>query len=317
MEFRDYYKILGVKRDAAEEDIKRAYRRLARKFHPDVNPGDSASADRFKEINEAYQVLGDPEKRGKYDHFGSDWRKYGSVEEAFKRGGVHVATGGGAAGGFDFGGLGGFSEFFKTLFGEMAGQAAAQQAAPRGQRVADIEHDLDVALNEVMAGGTRVLNLRIPESDGRSRNRRIEVKIPRGVRDGSRIRVAGEGAYRNDGLRGDLFLKVHVVPEKGFEKRGSDLVVDIEIPLSEALLGATASLANLDGSRLAVKIPPETANGSMLRLRGQGLPSLNGTTRGDLLVRMRVQLPRNLTAKEKRLLYEFGTGRNEKPNRPD
>lgn len=316
MEYKEYYKALGVEPKATDEEVKRAYRRLARKYHPDVNPGDATATERFKEINEAYQVLGDPEKRAKYDQFGADVSKLGSFEEAVRR-----AASGRAAGpipGVEFGaaGLGGFSEFFEAVFGK-GSQAQTRAAGARTQRSTDIEHDIDITLDEVLSGGTRVLNLRVPELDGKYRNRRLEVRIPKGVRDGSRIRVAGEGAYKSEGLRGDLFLKVRVVGQEGFERRGNDVVTDVSVPLSEALLGAPTSVANLDGARLSVKIPPETRDGSMLRLRGQGLPSLNGTARGDLLVRVHVKLPENLTTKEKRLIYEFGAGRNERPSKPD
>ncbi len=315
MEFRDYYKILGVNRNATDDEIKKAYRRLARKYHPDVNPGDETAADRFKEINEAYQVVGDSEKRSKYDQFGSDWEKYGSFDEAFRRTGA-ASAGRSSAAGFDFAGFGGFSDFFEALFGGGVATATRQSGSVRSRRSADIEHDIDIPLPEVMNGATRVLNLRIPELDGKVRNRRLEVKIPAGVRDGSRIRVAGEGEHKGDGLRGDLFLKVRVSPENGFERRGSDVITDLPIPLSESLLGSNASVKNLDGSTLTVKIPPETSEGSMLRLRGQGLPTLNGSDRGDLLVRINVTLPKNLNSEERQLIYQFGMGRDERPRKP-
>ncbi len=316
MEYRDYYKVLGVQRSASDDEIKKAYRRLARKYHPDLNPGDEKASDRFKEINEAYQVLGDSDKRTKYDQFGSNWEKYGSFDEAFRHTGAGRAAGAGPASGFDFAGFGGFSDFFEALFG--GGVAVAPQGGTtyRGQRSADIEHEIDIPLQEVMNGGTRVLNLRIPEAGGKIRNRRLEVRIPTGVRDGSRIRIAGEGGHKGDGLRGDLFLKVRVTRQDGFERRGNDLFTEVSIPMSEALLGASASVGTLDGSDLTVKIPPETSGGSMLRLRGQGLPTLNGSGRGDLLVRVRVELPKNLTDNEKRLIYDFGKGRDERPVDP-
>ncbi len=315
VEYKDYYKVLGVKRQDKAEDIKRAYRSLARKFHPDVNPGDDTASARFMEINEAYQVLGDAEKRRKYDQFGADYRRVGSVEEAFRRGGVQ----GQEVGGFGFSGFGGFSDFFETLFGAAVaprpGVRGTKSARPR--RVADIEHELTVTLDEVFHGGLRILNLRVPEPDGRSRNRRLEVKIPAGVRDGSRIRVANEGSLRTDGTRGDLFLRVKMARTPGFERKGNTLISEIEIPLSEALLGSTTTIAHIDESRLRLKIPPETKDGAMLRLRGQGLPSLNGDEQGDLLVRVKVLLPTKLTQREKTLIYDFGTKRNENPTKPD
>ncbi len=314
VEYKDYYKVLGVKRQDKAEEIKRAYRSLARKFHPDVNPGDDKASARFMEINEAYQVLGDAEKRRKYDQFGADYRRVGSVEEAFRRRGVQ----GQGAGGFGFSGFGEFSDFFETLFGAAVvprpGVRGTKSARPR--RVADIEDELTVTLDEVLQGGLRILNLRVSEPDGRSRTRRLEVKIPAGVRDGSRIRVANEGSLRTDGTRGDLFLRVKMAQTPGFERKGTTLISEIEIPLSEALLGSTTTIAHIDDSRLRLKIPPETKDGAMLRLRGQGLPSLNGDEQGDLLVRVKVLLPTDLTEREKTLIYDFGTRRNENPTKP-
>ena len=315
MEYRDYYKILGVNRSASDDEIKKAYRRLARRYHPDVNPGDDKAVARFKEINEAYQVIGDAEKRAKYDQFGSNWEKYGSFDEAFRRAGAG-STGRSAAGGFDFAGFGGFSDFFEALFGGGAAAPGQQGRPVRSRRSADIEHDIDIPLGEVMNGTTRTLSLRIPDRDRRVRNRRLEVKIPRGVRDGSRIRVAGEGEYKSDGRRGDVFLKVRVLPENGFERRGNDVVTTLPVHLSELLLGSDASVKNLDGSVLTVRIPPETGDGSLLRLRGQGLPALSGSDRGDLLVRIKVKLPKNLSSEERQLIYQFGISRQERPVRP-
>ena len=316
MEFRDYYKILGVNRTATDDEIKKAYRSMARKYHPDVSPGDEKAADRFKEINEAYQVIGNAEKRSKYDQFGSNWEKYGSFDEAFRRTGA-ASAGKSSAAGFDFAGFGGFSDFFEALFGGGAATATRQGDPVRSRRSADIEHDIDIPLHEVMNGATRVLSLRIPELDGKVRNRKLEVKVPPGVRDGSRIRVAGEGGHKSEGLRGDLFLKVRVSPENGFERRGSDVVTNLPINLSESLLGSNASVKNLDGSALTVRIPPETGDGSMLRLRGQGLPALNRSDHGDLLVRIKVTLPKNLNFEEQQLMYQFGVGRDEHPRKPD
>ncbi len=316
MEYKDYYKILGVKRGAKQDEVKAAYRSLARKYHPDVNPGDEKASDRFKEINESYQVLGDAEKRRKYDQFGADYRRVGSVDEAFRRAGVQEA----GMGGFGFSGFDdGFSDFFHTVFGAAAGAPTGVRGtrSVRPSRVVDIEHDITVTLDEVYHGGLRILNMKVPEPDGRSRNRRLEIKIPRGVRDGSRIKVANEGSLRRDGIRGDLYLRVRVEMVAGFERRGDALVTEIQVPMSEALLGATTTGSHIDESKLHLKIPPETRDGAVLRLRGQGLPSLNGKESGDLLVRVKVQLPDKLTSCEKQIIYDFGTNRNEKPTRPE
>ena len=314
MEYRDYYKILGVRRQDKPDEIKRAYRKLARKFHPDVNPGDDNASERFKEINEAYQVLGDAQKRRKYDQFGADYERMGSMEGAFRRGGVQS----GGMDGIGFSGFGGFSDFFESLFGaapvQSSGSGRTQTA--RTSRTADIEHQLTVTIDEVFHGGERVLNLRVPDPDGSFRQRRLTVKIPMGIREGARIRVANEGAPRADGTKGDLFLRVSIAERSGFERRGNTLISDIEVPLSEALLGSTTTIGHVDESRLRLKIPPGTKHGAMLRLRGQGLPGMNNGEAGDLLVRVKVLLPTDLTAQEKHLIYNFGTQRNENPTKP-
>lgn len=301
MEYKDYYQTLGVPRNASPDDIKSAYRRMARRYHPDVNPDDPAAEAKFKEINEAHEVLSDPTKRQQYDRFGSNWRRTGSFDEAFRQSGVRMD----GFGDFFGGGASGFSDFFEALFGGRAGPQRPQQA--------NVEETLQVSLREVLTGGRRALTMRVPSPDGRVRQRRIDVTIPKGVRDGQRLRVAGEGAVRADGSRGDLFLRVRVEAGAGFERSGDDLATEVSIGLSEAMLGAQVEVPTPAGSSLTVRVPAETQHGARLRLRGQGLPRAGGDERGDMLVRILVRLPRNLSTREQDLFRELARIRGEVP----
>lgn len=305
MEYKDYYQTLGVPRNASPDDIKSAYRRLARRYHPDVNPDDPAAEAKFKEINEAHEVLSDPKKRQQYDRFGSNWRRTGSFDEAFRQSGVRMD----GFGDFFGGGASGFSDFFEALFGGRAGPQRAQRP-----QQANVEETLQVSLPEVLNGGRRALKMRVPSPDGRVRQRRIDVTIPQGVRDGQRLRVAGEGAVRADGSRGDLFLRVRVEDDPGFKRKGDDLETEVSIGLTEAVLGTAVQVPTPSGSSLSVRIPPETQYGGRLRLRGQGLPRRGGSARGDMLVRVHVRLPRNLSARERELFEELATIRGEVPS---
>ncbi|HEY7790356.1 MAG TPA: DnaJ C-terminal domain-containing protein [Vicinamibacterales bacterium] len=348
VEYKDYYKILGVAKDASDKEIKQAYRRLARKHHPDVNPGDPKSEDRFKEIGEAYAVLGDPEKRKKYDQFGPSlrdgtfWRQGatpGSRTYQNANAGRVYTDVRDFARDFDAGGLGGgFSDFFQALFGQgfgrargaegaTAGSNGAAQAQAAAARGGDIEQPIEVTLEEVASGGNRVFGLQVPELcstchgtalvNGRlcttcngagtvTKTRRIEVKIPPGVRDGSRIRIRGEGnPSANGGPKGDLYLVVTVQPHPTFDRKGNDLYVEVPVPLTKAMLGGEIEVPTLKGSRLSMKVPAETQNARIFRLSGQGLPSLRGEDKGDLYAKVRVILPANLTSRERELFQEL------------
>ena len=295
MEYKDYYKILGVAKGASEKEIKAAYRRLARKHHPDVNPGNKEAEARFKEIGEAYQVLSDKEKRSRYDQLGQNWDSYGRQPQGWPgAGGVRIDF-------EDLGGGGGFSEFFKTFFGGGAagfGGAQGFGGAEAFQPPADAEAEVDLTLSEVLRGTTR----EVATSGSR---RRVEVKIPPGVRDGSRVRVAGEGGRGAGGRRGDLYLRVRVAPDPTFERRGDDLQTTFRAPLTLAVLGGEAQVTTLEGS-IGIKIPPGTPAGQVFRLRGHGLPRLGERgVRGDLLATLAVDLPRSLTARQKELFDEL------------
>jgi curved DNA-binding protein len=304
MEYKDYYKTLGVAKNADEKEIKKAYRRLARQFHPDVNPGDKAAEARFKEINEAYEVLSDDEKRRKYDELGQSyqrWQQTGGGPGGFDWN--QWAAGGGPGGArVTYGDLndilaqGGFSDFFEAIFGGagMAGMRGGGASA-RGQ---DLEHEIEITLDEAFQGAQRIV-----EMDGR----RLEVKIPAGVKTGSRVRVAGEAPTTGakGGPRGDLYLRIKVLPRSGFERREDDLHCEVAVDLFTALLGGEVHVPTLAGS-VVLRIPAGTQSGRTFRLSGQGMPKLRAPQeRGDLYAKIRVMLPEKLSDREQNLVHEW------------
>ena len=296
---RDYYTVLGVKRSASEKELKQAYRKLARQYHPDVNPEDKAAEAKFKEINEAYEVLSDPENRKKYDQLGENWKYADQFAQAGAAGraapGRRWEQRSGPGAGFDAFDLFGGDDPFGGIFG----QRGAQGFKAQGQ---SIEHPVEVTLEEAYQGTTRTIQMAGPSG----RPRRLEVKIPPGVRTGSRVRVAGEGGIGiGGGPRGDLWLVVAVLPHSGFERKGNDLYTDVQVPLVDAILGGEVEAPTLRGRKLALKLPPETQNGKLFRLAGQGMPKLSGSGKGALYARVKVVLPTGLTEREKEMFREM------------
>ncbi len=305
MEYKDYYKTLGVDKNADEKAIKRAFRKLARQHHPDMNPGDPKSEERFKELNEAYEVLSDPEKRRKYDQLGADWQ--------------HFERSGGQPGDFDwsrwattgtgqpgervyvrygtpedlegmFGGDSPFSDFFSQIFGGMGGSPGATRVQSRMPRRQDLEQPLEITLQEAFAGTKRIL-----QREGQ----RLEVKIPAGVKTGTRVRVGGEGKT------GDVYLRVTVLPDSRFERKEDDLHTAVSADLFTLVLGGEIRVPTLEGD-VVLKVPAGTQNGRSFRLRGKGMPKLSQPEqRGDLYVKVEVKLPTELTAKQKQLFEEL------------
>lgn len=288
----DLYQTLGVPRTATEKEIRSAYRRLARKFHPDVNPGDKAGEARFKEVNAAYEVLSDADKRAKYDRYGDQWEHADQIEEMRRQqAGSSRYGGGGSSFRFETAGDGAdFGSIFENIFRrDRAGRTAA--GPRRGQ---DLETPVEVSLEEAARGVTRTIVV--------GGERRLEVKVPPGVKTGSRVRVAGEGMPGiNGGASGDVYLVITVAPHGRFERKADDLHVEVEVPVLDAILGGEVEVPTLDG-RVMLRIPELTQNGRQFRLSGKGMPVLaHPDRRGDLYARIRVHLPASLTDEERDL----------------
>lgn len=318
MEFKDYYATLGVPKSASEKEIKQAFRKLARKHHPDVNPSDRAAETKFKDINEAYEVLGDPAKRKKYDDLGANWRAYEQAEAAGAspfagQWNVNVGGGGrgGRGGGFRtmtpeemeeiFGDQNPFSDFFTTFFGggmdegTTAPRSGTRSGRPR-HRGRDVEHEIELTLEDAYHGTTRRLALK---HDGHART--VDVRIPPGVGDGSRVRVSGEGEQgAAGGTSGDLYLRVRLAPHPLFERKGRDLYVKVPVFVATAVLGGEAEVPTISGKSVRLRIPPLTQSGQVFRLKGYGMPAVgNRGETGDAYARVDVQLPVQLSNEDR------------------
>jgi curved DNA-binding protein len=299
---RDYYEVLGVPRTATQKEIKSAFRKLARKYHPDVNPNDPEPAERFKEITEANEVLSDPEKRKKYDQYGADWQQYEAWEKAGRPGGapfgqnpnVEYRTVNPEDLEDMFGSDSPFSGFFHDMFGTAAGRRAGRGAGFSAGPVAgsDIEAETSITLEEAYRGTSRTVELAGPDGS----TRKVEVKIPAGVSDGARVRAAGQGAAgHGGGGAGDLYIRVHVLEHPRFRREGDDVYVQVPVPLDVALLGGEVMVPTPRGTQVSLKVPPGTQNRTRLRLRGLGMPKLKGGGHGDLYAEVDVRLPSELT----------------------
>jgi molecular chaperone DnaJ len=317
---KDYYKILGVGRGATEAEIKQAYRKMARRHHPDVNPGDKTAEAKFKEINEAYEVLSDTEKRKKYDQFGDQWQYAEQFAQARARQSPEWEYNPGG-GNFQYEGSG---DIFEELLRDFGRSSRGRTARPQTGR--DIEYPVQVTLEEAYQGVSRLLNLQSEEvcngcggtggiqnlpcsvchgSGKVARDKRIEVKIPPGVDNGSRVRFAGQGEAGNrGGSNGDLFLVVSVLPHSMFERQGDDLLLTLDLPLTTAMLGGEIQVPTLKG-KVMLKIPAETHNGRIFNLNGKGMPHLGGSSYGNLLAKVNIVLPNKLTKEEKALFEKL------------
>ena len=304
VQFRDYYETLGVSKTASEDEIRSAFRKLARKYHPDVAKDKKTAEEKFKQINEAYEVLSDPEKRRKYDQLGENWNQPGGFQPPPQWGGGRPGGfrwGSGENGGveFEFGGTG-FSDFFETFFGGGRGRSAFGGFGQRGtmaERGSDVEADIMVTLEEALHGSTRQVSLR---RAGSKKTETYQVKIPRGVREGQRIRLAGQGeAGERGGKSGDLFLRVRLARHPDFSVEGSDLVHEVKIAPWQATLGDQLIVPTLEGSA-RLKLPAGTQGGQRFRLRGRGLPGVSGQ-RGDLYVVAQISVPKKLSEREREI----------------
>jgi curved DNA-binding protein len=294
---KDYYAVLGVDRKAADKEIRSAYRKLARKHHPDVNPGDKASEALFKEINAAHDVLSDPEKRRKYDKYGDNWEHADEIERMQReRGGdgtrfTYRTAGPDLGGDFDIG------DIFGGLFGGGNGRRRARPEQPPPP----VEYAVDVTLEEAFKGTTRVIMVAGDHGD----SRRLEVTIPPGVDTGSRVRMAGEGQTSFSGRRGDLYLVINVKASPRYERKGDDLYTDVEVPLTTPVLGGEVEVQGIE-KKVALRLPSGTQNGQTFRLKGLGMPKLGKTDqKGDLLARVKVKLPKEADEATKQLFEQL------------
>lgn len=307
-EFKDYYAILGVSRDATDEEIKKAFRKLARQYHPDVAKNKKAAEEKFKEINEANEVLSDPQKRKRYDELGAHWNDpVGAAPPPGPQGRSWRSASGPEGAEFHFGGTG-FSDFFEQFFGR-GGRSAYSfdeqefgEERPRQQSGRDIEGDILVTLDEVVNGSERTISLqRTDPLTGAPVNQTFKVRIPPGAEQGRRIRVPGKGEEGiGGGAPGDLFLRVRIEAHPDFQVRGTDLVYDLDLAPWEAVLGTSVTVPTLSG-RIKLQVPAGTTHGRQLRVRGQGLPIRGRTERGDLYVVVAIQVPEHISAEERAL----------------
>ncbi|HVN55612.1 MAG TPA: J domain-containing protein [Anaerolineaceae bacterium] len=313
MEYKDYYKVLGVERGAKDTDIKKAYRKLALKHHPDRNQGNKEAEEKFKEINEAYQVLSDPEKRARYDQLGESynrWQQGGGAPGGFNWEDWFVQNQGDAGGTrVDVGNLddlfgGGFSDFFDQIFGGIGGRSAQTRRqtstrTARGQKAQPAlgyQQPVQISFNEAYRGTERTLQLD---------DRRLEVKIPAGSKTGTKVRVPGAAPAGPDGKPTDLYLVIEVVPDSRFEVKGEDVYTDASIDLYTAVLGGQATVTT-PGGNVILTIPAGTQPGQTFRLAGRGMPHLKDPKKnGDLYVRVKVQIPRHLSPEQKSLFEEL------------
>lgn len=342
VQFKDYYKTLGINRTATDKEIRAAYLKLARKFHPDKNPGDASAEERFKDINEANEVLSDAEKRKMYDRFGEDWQRYrdagftGNEPQGRPASSSNTnpdfgqwftgQTGGTTRTDYGDSGGEGFSDFFRTVFGS---RGFGQQTRTMRRRGDDLESTIDISFDEAFRGTTRRVDVNVqepcptcggtgyvreapcPTCDATgyvARRRSLEVKIPAGIANGARVRVAGQGGPGvGGGPNGDVYLRVRVLDDAKFIREGNNLRVDLPVPLYTAILGGEV-VVDTPTSKVALTIPPETPSGKLFRLRGKGMPGSKGSSdNGDLLARVTIVLPTNLSEREKELFAELRT----------
>ena len=327
VQFKDYYQTLGVARTATPEEIKQAFRKLARIHHPDVAKNKATGEAKFKEINEAYEVLGDPEKRTRYDELGPNWQDTGG-QQAYGAGPRGGMRGRAPAGGpdFEFDGTG-FSDFFESFFGSGRGGGGAgprrrgpvamdEAEETYSQPGTDVEADLLVTLEDAFKGSKRKVTLRRPAQDGgEDRLNTYEVKIPAGVREGQRIRLAGQGGAGFGGAAaGDLYLRVRLARHPDFTVEGADLNYDLDLAPWEAVLGVAVNIPALDG-QTSLRVPAGTAAGSRLRLRGLGLPR-EDKTRGDLYATVHIQVPAKVSDEEKAEWEKLAKASTFNPRKP-
>ncbi len=319
VEYKDYYKILGVDKNATQDEIKKAYRQLARKYHPDANPDNPVAEEKFKEIGEAYEVLKDTQKRARYDQLGANWKQYAGAGTGWPGGGRTYTYNFGNKG-FSFEDLGsGFSDFFEMFFGRGAnekfsgfstnfGSQFGRRTKTSAQKGQDMQSTLNITLREAYTGTQRAIKLQRG-----AKARTINVKIPRGIKNGGKIRVAGEGGPGPaGGQAGDLYLIVNVAGHNFFTRKNGDLYCEVPVSVKEAYTGAKIDVPTFEG-RVMVKVPPKTQGGKTLRLKGKGMPKLKSGGSGDLYIKTKIILPEGLTGKQKKNFDDFLESYDENP----
>jgi DnaJ-class molecular chaperone len=307
---KDYYKVLGVEHDVNDKDLKLTYRRLARQYHPDVNPGNKAAEERFKEINQAYEVISDPEKRKKYDQYGDQWQdaEFYDAEREYAR-------------------PSGSGQTYRRETAETPQESDFTRQTSRTTQGLDVEYSLEITLEEAYSGSVRNISIQSETAcaacggSGRTQNyactacqgtgsipkvKHLQVKIPAGVNSGSRIRITGKGKISPlRATAGDLYLAISVQPHHLFNRKDNDISVDVTVPLATAILGGNIQIPTLNGAPITMKIPPETQNEQAFRLVGHGMPILGYSNRGDLMATVKVKLPTGLSAEEKVFFGRF------------
>ena len=319
VDYKDYYKILGVDKKATADEIKKAYRKLARKYHPDANADNPGAEEKFKEIGEAYEVLKDPQKKQRYDQLGSNWKQYANAGRPPGGGGQSYSYDFGGGKGFSFGDMGGgFSDFFEMFFGSGAGQKSqgfnfggrdfTGRGAGAPRKGQDLESSMEISLREAYSGTRRSLRL---QKDGKART--VDVRIPAGIKDGGKIRLAGEGgASPMGGASGDLYITINISGHKLFTRKGNDLYIDVPVTVKEAYEGGRIDVPTFDG-KVDMKLPPRTQSGRTLRLKGKGMPGLKGKKPGDLYVRIKIVFPEKMDRAKRKQFEEFLKGYDENP----
>ena len=339
MDYKDYYSVLGVNKTATQDEIKKAYRKLARQYHPDANPGNKAAEEKFKEIGEAYEVLKNPDKRSKYDQLGANWKQYSRAGAQGWPGGAgqqgHTYNFSGSS--FDFGDVGsGFSDFFEMFFGRGSNQrqsdifgnmgaggtgtgasSGSQQKQDRrfwktatAQKGQDYQYNLEITLREAYFGTQRAISL---QKDNKVRT--VNVKIPKGIKDGGRVRVKGEGGTgTKGGQSGDLYFAVKVIPHHFFTVKDHDLYCEVPVTIKEAVLGSKIDVPTFEGT-VSVKLPASTQTGKTLRLKLRGMPKIKGEGNGDLYVKIKVVIPSELTVEQEKAFKKFANTYNEDPRK--
>ncbi len=320
VEYKDYYKILGVNKNASQDEIKKAFRKLARKYHPDANPNNPEAEEKFKEIGEAYEVLGNAQKRSRYDQLGANWKQYSRAGAGWPGGGGRTYTYDFGGRGFSFDDLGsGFSDFFEMFFGRGANErfsgfgTGSNSQYGRDTRTSmrkgqDMESGLSITLREAYTGTQRSLRL---QKEGKTRT--VNVKIPKGIKDDGKIRLAGEGAGSpTGGPAGDLYLLVNITRNNFFTRKADDLYCEVPVTIKEAFYGLKIDVPTFDG-KIMVKVPPKTQGGKTLRLKGKGMPKLKSGGYGDLYLKIRLVLPEKLSGEQKKNFEKFAESLNENP----